>query len=411
MNKRSNEFGLDKSSLELFLVAQASKYKKIAYFSNVEYDFDDIKKRIFKINPDLNVVEFPCFDCFFFSNLSPTNKNKSDRISCLHNLVFSELPNKIIISSLEAIVTNTINYETVKKFQLVISNKCSISYDQILNFLVEGGYERVDFVHNKGEFAIRGEIMDIFSPIHQYPLRILFDFEKIEKLSLFSTENQLSVRTIKNYYLSLSSEFQFNSENIESFRSSFRQLKLKDKDDYYKSLSQRIVLPGSEQFFPILNSRYDSFLEYLDGYTILLDSNYENDFKQVRSDLCDNIDEYKHLKRIGCNYFYNLKELNDKIENRCHILSFNLHNTKSKEINWFSSRYDLNKSQILNQKQLIFLIKKKEIVIFCYSSNVNKKKIINFLKSFNINYKDKLEKSFFDSNRIDFNFLIYNYSI
>ena len=39
--------------------------------------------------------------------------------------------------------------------------------------------------------------MDIFSPIHQYPLRILFDFEKIEKLSLFSTENQLSVRNIK----------------------------------------------------------------------------------------------------------------------------------------------------------------------------------------------------------------------
>ena len=36
------------------------------------------------------------------------------------------------------------------------------------------------------------------------------------------------------------------------------------KDDYYKSLSQRIVLPGSEQFFPILNSRYDSFLEYLE---------------------------------------------------------------------------------------------------------------------------------------------------
>ena len=411
MNKKSNEFELDKSSLELFLADQALKYKKIAYFSNVDYDFDEIKKRIFKINPDLNVVEFPCFDCFFFSNLSPTNKNKSDRISCLHNLVFSELPNKIIISSLEAIVTNTINFETLKKFQLVISNKCSISYDKILNFLVEGGYERVDFVHNKGEFAIRGEIMDIFSPIHQYPLRILFDFEKIEKLSLFSTENQLSIRNIKNYYLSLSSEFQFNSENIESFRSSFRQLKVKDKDDYYKSLSQRIVLPGSEQFFPILNSKFDSFLEYLDSYKILLDSNYEHNFKQITSDLLDNINEYKHLKKIGCNYFFNLKELNYKIENRCHILSFNLHDAKSEEINWFSSRYDLNKSQILNQKQLISLIKKRQIVIFCYSSNVNKKKIINLLKSFNINYKDKLEQSFFDSDRIDFNFLIFKYSI
>ena len=309
MHKISHKFTLDKSSLELFLASQSSKYKKIAYFSSIEYDFDEIKNKLLKINPKLNVIEFPSFDCLFFSNLSPTNKNKSDRINCLHNLVFSDLSNNIIISSLKAIATNTINIETVKKFQLVIRNRSSLTYDKILNFLVEGGYERVDFVHNKGEFAVRGEIMDIFSPIHKQPLRILFDFEKIDKLNLFSTQDQLSTSTVSDYYLPLSSEFQFNSDNIECFRSSFRQLKLKDKDDYYKSLSQKIVLPGSEQFFPILNNNFNSFLEYLDGYKILFDANFEKDFKQLTLDSFDNVDEYKNLKKIGCNYFYNLKEL------------------------------------------------------------------------------------------------------
>ena len=116
MNRNSNKFALDKSSLELFLVANASRYKKIAYFYNIEYDFEDIKKRLLKINPKLNVLEFPNFDCFFFSNLSPTNKNKSVRINCLHDLVFSNSSNKIIISSIKAIVNNTINIETIKKF-------------------------------------------------------------------------------------------------------------------------------------------------------------------------------------------------------------------------------------------------------------------------------------------------------
>ena len=158
--------------------------------------------------------------------------------------VVSESDVSIAVSRLDRIIeirktlrktqlNNTFNIETVKKFQLVIRNRSSITYDQILNFLVEGGYERVDFVHNKGEFAIRGEIMDIFSPIHRQPLRILFDFEKIDKLNLFSTQDQLSISTVNDYYLSLSSEFQFNSENIECFRSLFRQLKLKDKADYY----------------------------------------------------------------------------------------------------------------------------------------------------------------------------------
>ena len=411
MNKNSNKFALDKSSLELFLAAQSTKYKNIAYFSSIEYDFDDIKKKLLTINPQLNVLEFPSFDCFFFSNLSPTNKNKSDRLNCLHNLVFSDLSDKIIISSLEAIVTNTINIETVKKSQFVIGNNSSASYDKILNFLVEGGYERVDFVHNKGEFAIRGEIMDIFSPIHKHPIRILFDFEKIEKLNLFSTEDQLSKSTIDNYYLSLASEFQFNSENIACFRSSFRQLKLKDKDDYYKSISEKKVLPGSEQFFPILNKRFYSFLEYLNGYKIVLDSNFEKDFNQIISNSYDNIDEYKDLNKIGCNYFYSLKELKSQIQNRYHVLSFNSLNKKVEKINYFSLRYDFKKNKVFNKKKLISLIKKNEIIIFCYSSNINKKKIIYFLNSQKINYKDKSKQDFFDLSKINFNFLVYHFSI
>ena len=348
---------------------------------------------------------------FFFSNLSPTNKNKSVRINCLHNLVFSKPSDRIIISSIKAIITNTISIETVKKFQLTISNKSSISYDKILNFLVEAGYERVDFVHNKGEFAIRGEIMDIYSPIHQYPLRILFDYEKIDKLSLFSTEDQLSNESISIYYLSLSSEFQFNSDNIEYFRSSFRQLEIKDKDDYYKSLSQKIILPGSEQFFPILNQKFNSFLEYLDGYKILLDSTYEKDFKQATLDSFDNIDEYNHLNKIGCNYFLSLKELNSKIQNRHQILSFDFFNTKAEQIKSFSSRYDFKQNKTLNQKKLISLIQKNKTIIFCYSSNINKKKIINFLKTQEIDYEDKLIQDFFDLKGFNFNFLIFKFSI
>ena len=135
MNKISNKFALDKSSLEFFLAAQCTKYNKIAYFSSIDYDFDDIKYKLLKINPKLNVIEFPSFDCFFFSNLSPTNKNKSDRINCLHNLVFSDLSDNIIISSLKAIATNTINIETVKKFRLVIRNRSSLTYDKMVTLI------------------------------------------------------------------------------------------------------------------------------------------------------------------------------------------------------------------------------------------------------------------------------------
>ena len=58
MNKSSNKFALDKSSLEFFLAAQSNKYKKIVYFSSIEYDFDDIKNKLLKINPKLKKLIF-----------------------------------------------------------------------------------------------------------------------------------------------------------------------------------------------------------------------------------------------------------------------------------------------------------------------------------------------------------------
>ena len=53
-------------------------------------------------------------------------------------------------------------------------------------------YERVRFVRNKGEFAIRGDIIDVFTPNEKNPARISFEFDNVESLYLFDVENQKS---------------------------------------------------------------------------------------------------------------------------------------------------------------------------------------------------------------------------
>ena len=49
----------------------------------------------------------------------------------------------------------------------------------LLIFIEKAGYERVDFVHDKGEFD-KWRNFDIFSTIYNNPIRILFDFEKLK---------------------------------------------------------------------------------------------------------------------------------------------------------------------------------------------------------------------------------------
>ena len=70
-----------------------------------------------------------------------------------------------------------------------------------------------------------------------------------------------------------SSEIIFNSNSIKYFRESFRKLKIKDKDDFYKSISNKNIIPGSEQFYPILYDKYDSIINYLDGFNFFSERN------------------------------------------------------------------------------------------------------------------------------------------
>ena len=60
------------------------------------------------------------------------------------------------------------------------------------------GFERVDFVTEPGEFAVRGGIIDVFSFAYQHPYRIEFFDDTIERLSSFHVENQRSVAVHDN---------------------------------------------------------------------------------------------------------------------------------------------------------------------------------------------------------------------
>ena len=93
-------------------------------------------------------------------------------------------------------------------------------------------YEKVEFVRNKGEFAIRGDIVDIFSPNEKKPVRISFNFEDIESLNFFNPENQKSEEKIDNYSLFIASEILFNDSTIRNFRQVFRKLKLIIKKNF-----------------------------------------------------------------------------------------------------------------------------------------------------------------------------------
>ena len=384
LHKKIKNILVTPSSIEVFLATFVTHKKRLAYFPTDECDVAKLKNNLLKIDSEIEIIEFPDFDCNFFSNLSPTSKNKAKRISSLYSLVHSNSKKIIMLSSLNALTSNTINLNYIKKFNLNLDLKKEITYECIIDFLNKSGYERVDFVHDIAQFSIRGEILDIFSPIYNNPIRILFNFDKIESLNFFSTESQLSFKTTNEYRLTLASEFQFKEENIKCFRKLFRKLGLSNKKDYYKSISENVIIPGSEQFFPILFKEYDSILNYLEGFKIILSSNFEENFKKYRNDKINEYVEYKNYFENESNFFLKIEKLKKYFEKKQNLFTINSIEFSGDKNNSFSTNISFRNNKTFNQTLVLDLIKKKHILVFCIHSKNNEQKIKKFLNIQNI---------------------------
>lgn len=118
---------------------------------------------------------------------------RAETLSALNHS--SELP-KIVVTYPEAISEKVINREDLEKNTLAITQNTKLGIDFINEFLYEYDFERVDFVYEPGQFAIRGGIVDIFSFSNDLPYRIEFFGDEIESIRTFDIESQLSVNKI-----------------------------------------------------------------------------------------------------------------------------------------------------------------------------------------------------------------------
>ncbi|WP_313512153.1 transcription-repair coupling factor [Sphingobacterium sp.] len=162
---------------------------------------------------DNQILFFPASyrKAFDFTILDSANVlQRAETLSSLNRN--SELP-KIVVTYPEAISEKVINKQDLEKNTLEIRVGTKLSIDFINEFLYEYDFERVDFVYEPGQFAIRGGIVDIFSFSNDLPYRIEFFGDEIDSIRTFEIESQLSVNKINSVTIVPNVQAKFLSNN------------------------------------------------------------------------------------------------------------------------------------------------------------------------------------------------------
>ncbi len=103
----------------------------------------------------------------------------------------------IIVSYPEALEEQVPSSGKMKEAVFKLHRGEEVSYNDIREKLFENGFERVDFVSEPGQFAVRGGIIDIFSYSYNYPYRLSFFGDEIESIRVFDCNTQLSKEKVE----------------------------------------------------------------------------------------------------------------------------------------------------------------------------------------------------------------------
>lgn len=97
-----------------------------------------------------------------------------------------------IVTYPEALAEKVANVEQVDEKILHLHKGEKIDSQFVIEMLVDTGFQRVDYVYEPGQFAVRGSIIDVFSFSSEYPFRLDFFGNEIESLRIFEVDSQLS---------------------------------------------------------------------------------------------------------------------------------------------------------------------------------------------------------------------------
>ena len=114
--------------------------------------------------------------------------------------------NSVIVTYPEALAESAPDKLTLSRSTVVVKHGDKIAQTTLSNMLAELGFERVDFVYQPGQYAVRGGIMDVYSYSHDDPYRLDFFGDEIDSLRTFDIETQLSKERVETAALNGANE-------------------------------------------------------------------------------------------------------------------------------------------------------------------------------------------------------------
>jgi transcription-repair coupling factor (superfamily II helicase) len=142
------------------------------------------------------VLRVPADEVLPYDDLSPDANVARDRLKALYHLHMGTAFDAVVLSA-RALARRVIPPAVVDSKALMLGTGQDTPIDDLRKALGLAGYENVPLVEDPGSFAVRGGILDVFSPLYSHPARIEFFGDTVESIRFFDPETQRTISEAK----------------------------------------------------------------------------------------------------------------------------------------------------------------------------------------------------------------------
>ena len=224
--------------------------------------------------PPEAVAEFPAWETLPHERLSPRSDTVGRRLAVLRRLAHPSAddpvagPVSVLVAPVRAVMQPVVRgLGDLHPVGLHVGEEASL--DDVVEALVAAAYTRTDMVERRGEFAVRGGILDVFPPTESHPLRVEFWGDQVEEVRWFSVADQRSLEVAEHGLwappcreILLTDEVRVRAAGLVG--------ELPGVADMLEKIAAGIAVEGMESLAPVLVDGMEPLLDLMPAHTHLV---------------------------------------------------------------------------------------------------------------------------------------------
>ena len=254
-----------------YVAGAVAQTKPVVLIAATERAAQDLANSMRDFIAEADIAIFPAWETLPHERLSPSSDTVGRRMAVLRRLAHPEDlgPICVLVTSARAfiqpIVANLGEIPALK-----ISTGETLELEQLVSELARLGFERVELVDRRGQFAVRGGIVDVFPPAAEHPLRVEFWGDIVEEIRSFSIVDQRSTGVAVTSIFATACRELLITEQVADRASKLAQ-KHPELSEMLEKIAAGIAVEGMESLIPVLVPKLEMLIDLVDPQAVVIE--------------------------------------------------------------------------------------------------------------------------------------------